>query len=691
VDGYRDDQPPWRNELSGQVYGPSIQARDVHGGVHVHVRPKEIPIPRCLPAPPALFVNREPILEWFNAARVIRPAGPPLLVVSGPGGIGKTALVLHWLHSIAGEYDHGQLYFDLGDTDTGEPVTASRVLPVFLRLLGVEPDRVPADIAEQAALYRSITADRRIAVFLDNAVTAGQLRHLLPASPNSVVVVTSRWRLSGLVADGARLVVLDPLDDTAAARLLTAMAGDRARDDPELVTTLAGLCGRVPLALSIVGCHLAVHTDRSLARIVTQLTDESRRLTALTIGDDLSVRASFETSYRALSPEDSRVFRLAGLHPGRDFGVAAVAALAGLDEATAESSLRALVDANLVTATDDERFHLHDLLRLYARQCAEREETPNARDAALRRVIDWYLDSAAAADLTLMPKRWRLSPAYDRVSPLADERAALAWLERERDNLRAAVIAADAQRWNEHVWWLCEALWYLYFFRRYYEDWIATHLMGVAAAVRCGDRPAEGRMRCQLGFALIGQARLDDAAREFTAAREADRTAGHRRGEATALESLGLLALRQERYGEAVEALEENLKINEEVGDDERATLLARHHLGRARSAAGDQDRAFELLRPLPEEFARLPDAYNQGRALTSLGETYLRARQPPAALPLLTEALDIMRSAEAREQQADVLVLLAEAVEDAQARRAYRAEAKALYEEIGSPRAAEF
>jgi tetratricopeptide (TPR) repeat protein len=692
VDAFRDDKPPSaRNELSGVVHGPAVQARDVHGDIHLHAAPREIRVPRCLPPRPAAFVDREPLLERFTAFRADSVDGPLVIVISGPGGVGKTALALHWLHSVADEYEHGQLFYDLAD-DAGGPVTAERVLPAFLRDLGVEPGRVPADVAEQAARYRSITADRRIAVFLDNAVTAGQLRHLLPATTYSTVVVTSRWRLSGLVANGARPVLLDALDDRAARELLAVPAGDRAMDDTQSLATLAALCGRMPLALRIVGGQLAEHPRRSLARTVARLADENRRLSALT-AEDLSVRTGFELSYRELPPAAARLFRLAGLHPGRDFGVAAAAALADLDEDTAEELLDVLLRANLVIESGDDRFQLHDLLRLYARECAERDETPDESDAALRRVIDWYLAAAAAADLTLMPGRWRLGPAFATAHPLAGKAAAWAWLERERENLRAAVVAAHARQWDERVWWLCEALWYLYFLRKYYADWDATHRLGVAAAVRCGDRRAEGRMRCQLGFALIGQGRLDEAAAEFTAARAADRAAGHRRGEATALESLGLLGLRRSQYDQAVDALEANLEIAEELGEDRRAILLARHHLGRARSAAGDQDAAFALLRQLPDDFAELPDVYNQARALTSLGEAWLRARQPRAAEELLGRALEIMRAEGAREQQADVLVLLAEAAGqtgDAEAQRIRRAAAKALYEEIGSPRAGE-
>ncbi|MDL4772274.1 tetratricopeptide repeat protein [Actinomadura xylanilytica] len=405
------------------------------------------------------------------------------------------------------------------------------------------------------------------------------------------------------------------------------------------------------------------------------------------------MRAKFEDSYRELSPEAARLFRLLGLHPGGGMGIDAAAALAGRTEEDTADLLDLLVDGHLVAETGDGRFRLHDLLRVYARECAERDETQDGRDAALRGVLDFYLAGAAAADRTLGPGRWRLGPAYDGVRPLAGKADAWEWLDAERENLRAAVEAAHARGWDEHVWWLCEALWYFYFLRKHYRDWIDTHELGVESAVRCGDGAAEARMRTQLGSALAGRHRVDEAVREYTAARDAARAAGHRQGEATAVESLGLELLGQERWDEAAEALETNVRLAGETGDP-HAILLARHHLGRALSGVGDRDRALELLEPLPDAFVALaePDRYNRGRALTSLGQEYLRRDRPDAAVNFFGQALEIMRAERAAEQQADLWCHLADAARlrrDPDAERAALAEARPLYESLGSPRAA--
>jgi tetratricopeptide (TPR) repeat protein len=296
--------------------------------------------------------------------------------------------------------------------------------------------------------------------------------------------------------------------------------------------------------------------------------------------------------------------------------------------------------------------------------CADFEEPFRklAPDQA-RRVLDHYLEDAAAAELTLDPGRWRLAPVFRDVRPLASKDAAWDWLEGERANLRTAVEVAHERGWDEHVWWLCEALWSLYFLRGYYGDWVATHEMGARSAVRISDGAAEARMRIQLGFALSARSRGDEAVREFAAARDVAHAAGDPRGEAAAIEGLGLESLRRERWDEARETLEDDLRRAEASGD-ERAILLARHHLGRVACGSGDLVHAADLLEPLPDAFLALdhPDRYNRGRALTSLGEVCLRRRLPDIAINFFGQALEIMRAERADVQEADVWRHFAEA-----------------------------
>ena len=309
------------------------------------------------------------------------------------------------------------------------------------------------------------------------------------------------------------------------------------------------------------------------------------------------------------------------------------------------------------------------------------------------RDLDRYVSEAAAADLTLDPGRRRLSPVAGRVGPLDAEDAAWSWLESERAGLRAAVETAHAHGHHDRVWWLCEALWNLYRRRGLYDDWIATHELGVDAAVHCRDPAAEARMRTQLGHALLGRDRVEDAAGEFTAAREAARSAGHRPGEEEAAEGLGRALLDLGRRDAAVAILEDAVRLAEEERDP-RALLSARRGLGDAAVDEGDLDRAVELLRPLPGGFLALdpPDRDGRARALTGLGRACVRARRPDTAVNFFGQGLVIMWAERAVEDQAALWCGFADAARvrrDPDAERAALAEALPLYEAVGSPRAA--
>ncbi|MFC5751983.1 hypothetical protein [Actinomadura rugatobispora] len=402
------------------------------------------------------------------------------------------------------------------------------------------------------------------------------------------------------------------------------------------------------------------------------------------------MRANSDDLRRDPPPGAAGLPGLLAVHPGGSFGTGAAAALAGRSEDETGELLDALVRRGLLAVDEEGR---HRRFRKPSDEPTGRAPSPDERDAALGRVLDWYLSGVAAADLTLGPGRWRLGPAYERVHPLDAKDDAWEWLESERANLRAAVEAAHAHARDEHAWWLCEALWHLYHLRGLYRDWIDTHELGVASAVRCGDPRAEARMRTQLGYALLGQARAGDAVREFTAARDAARSAADGRGEEEAAEALGRALLEQERRDEAFEVLETAVRLAEGTGD-RRALLSARRHLGGAAGDAGDQARAMELLGPLPDDFLALdpPDRYGRARALTGLGRAYVRARRPDTAINFFGQALVIMQAERAVERQAGLWCRFADAARvrrDPDAERAALAEALPLYEAVESPRAA--
>ncbi|ORT49028.1 tetratricopeptide repeat protein [Frankia sp. KB5] len=680
------------NVLSGRVEGPSVQAGSIHGGVTVHVHHAESSsgAPRELPARSAVFVNQRVILEALSRLWRSFPDGvAPVLALTGPGGVGKTAVAVEWLTGARPEFPDGELYADLGGPRLAATERLETVLVRFLVELGVSPRRVPLELAALAAMFRSVTARRRVAVLLDNPVSFAQLRHLLPGSAASTVVITSRWRFDWLAGQaGARIVDVGPLDAAASIELLARLVPDeRMAGDTSSARQLAAMCDGLPLALRIVGGSLAVRPSRSVARVAQRLADERTRLASLTARGDLSVRAVFDASYEDLPASVARLYRLVSAHPGRSFtaDAAAAAGMLGLEEAA--DALDLLTSASLVREVAAERYGFHDLVRLHAVTRAEEEEHPEDLSAALERMLLWYLRGAVVADLALMPGRWRLNGDYDDQRARQDgpdTEAAWAWLETERENLVASVLAAVERGFDELAWKLCEAMWSLLFRRGYHHDWVTAHEQGVVATARLGDRRAEARMRCQLGLAYQEINRLEDAGEQFAAAYAADVEAGHLRGQATARELLGLLEHRRARYDAAIELFTSALSLN---GDPRAAGILWRH-LGAAQLGAGRIDAAFRSLDRARASLAELepPDRYNETRTETIRAKVYLRQGRPEAALASLMEALGLMRAERARVQEADIQVDLAEVHlalgAGAEAALAAR-RALALYEEL--------
>ncbi|MCP2163237.1 AfsR/SARP family transcriptional regulator [Goodfellowiella coeruleoviolacea] len=468
-------------------------------------------VPRQLPAAPTPFIGREGELARLDAASDAQTL--VIFAIGGAGGIGKTWLALHWAHRRLDRFPDGQLFADLrGFSPDSEPMNPAVAVRGFLDALGVADNRIPVDPHAQAALFRSLVADRRMLIMLDNAADTSQLTPLLPGSRTCTVLVTSRSRLSGLViGHGARQLSLDVLTEAEARALLVNRVGaDRVHAEPEAVDEIIRLCGGFPLALSIVAAHAQTHPHTSLTAAAAEL-----RGLGLDALDDDDPAASLPTvlswSRRALTTEQWTVFALLGIAPGPDISLAAAAALAGLSARRTRTALRALRDAFLIEEHLPGRYTMHDLVRAYAASTAHDLPEP-VRQAALARVVDFYLHTCYAAERLLSPHRQPidLAPiaANAQPHPLPDHPAALAWLQREHPHLLAAQHTALAHHRYPVVWQLAWALTSFHGRRGHHHDALAVWRAALEAANHLPDLVNHVVAHRRLGFAhaWVGEA-----------------------------------------------------------------------------------------------------------------------------------------------------------------------------------------
>ncbi|MGF1430411.1 ATP-binding protein [Kitasatospora sp. LaBMicrA B282] len=690
-----------RAELSGTA-GHVVQARDVHGSVHFHAappgepRPEGGPVPWQLPPVVSGFVNRAAERATLDRLLAEQPPGPRILVITGTAGVGKTSLALHWAHTARRHFPDGQLYANLHGHDPEAPATPAQVLHHFLRALDVPAAAIPADPEALAAAYRSLLAERRLLVVLDNAATAAQVRPLLPAAPGCLVVVTSRSRLPGLgVREGARHLTLDVFPEPeAVALLLAVMAEYRSGDDPAELAQLARLCARLPLALRIAAERAAGRPLMPLDDLIQDLRDESGLWDALSAADaegaeeSEAVRTVFAWSYRALPAEAARLFRLLGLHPSGEFSDLAAAALAGTALRPTRRLLDALVAAHLVEQTAADRYRFHDLLRAYAidqaRSCAE---APEENERALRRVLTWYLHAADALQAAVAPHEPRvaLEPLEPGVEPpvFTGFATAMAWYRAEQDNLPAALHAADAAGADRIVWQLAVVLRAVYMTENPFAQWFATTRLALAAARRSGDRAAEAELLESLGMAHTQCHQPDAAAEQYRAALALRREVGDRLGEALTLNGIGLLELRRHRPQAAASAFEQGLALVRRLGDrhwEPRITVNlaqpqaelgrlaeaeaaighglalfradgahrpagnALHLLSIVQLAAGRPDEALQSAEAAVDLAVELGSASAEGYWLTQLGRVQLALGRPAEALAGLHRAAQLLR-----------------------------------------------
>jgi tetratricopeptide (TPR) repeat protein len=602
-------------------------------------RPEPVPPPRQLPADVVGFVGRTTELNTLDAwlaAGEGDTAPTAVGVVAGTAGVGKTALALRWAHRVVDRFPDGQFYVDLRGYDPQDPVPADDALTGFLRALGVAAAAVPPEPAERAALFRTLVAGRRLLVVLDNAADAEQVRPLLPGGAGCVTLVTSRDRLSGLVArTGAHRVDLPLLPDQDAVDLLTRLVGDRVPADPAAAVTLARRCAGLPLALRIAAEYLAANPATSPAELTGELADEQRRLDILNAGGDArtAVRAVLSWSYRGLEPAAARAFRLLGRNPGADVDRHALAALADVGPAEAARLLDRLGGAHLVHETAPGRYALHDLLRAYAGELADADGTAEP-DAAVGRLLDHYVAAAAAAADALSPhdRYGRPTAVSGPGRPdLGEPAAARAWLDANRANLvaasgLAAVVAPD------RAVALSAVLWRYFDEGAHFIDALAVDARALRAAIDLGDPRAEAMIRRNRSSALRRCGRLAEAIEEAGRALELFTAAADHRGTARALCLLAAVHWQVGEYDAALDCAHRARALLIEV-DDPPALGIALSNLAGVYERRGDYDRALHHARAALVIFTRIGDRVGAARTCGNIGAIYERLGRYEEAL----------------------------------------------------------
>ncbi|MFJ8160014.1 helix-turn-helix domain-containing protein [Streptomyces sp. NPDC096136] len=545
--------------------------------------------PDLLPRAPRGFHGREAELAALSRAAT---GEAPVCLVIGPAGVGKTTLVLHWSHHGSAAFPDGRLYADLrGFGDTGEPALME-VLREFLPALGVPHGRIPDSVNGAAALFRSVAAELRLLVVLDNARDSEQVRPLLPGGRHCVTVVTSRHRLPGLiVTDSATPVAVDVLGPEDGTVLLAGVLGtERVRAEPAAARRLAELCGGLPLALRVAAARLAQRPSWSLGAMAAELSDETRRLSLLDV-EDTGVRAALRLTLQRLPGEVSGLFAHLGCHPGTHVDRYAAAALAGTDPAAAETSLERLAVAHLVTESAPGRWTMHDLVRLYARSLA-------AGPDALKRVLDHYIATALAAVAAAEPGNEDCFPLpADYLPPaavreFADRSAAVAWYAAERDDLTQAAAAAHAAGLHDRTWRIVMTLWPLMVWR-VRDGWVPLLETGLEAARADADEYGESRVLNVLGWVLTEEGRIPEALTHLRAASALASRSGDAMAEANALIVLALAQAALGGLDEAAEGCERAVGLARGAGD-RTMERLAMQHLARHWADAGKWRRALD-------------------------------------------------------------------------------------------------
>jgi tetratricopeptide (TPR) repeat protein len=573
-----------------------------------------------------------------------------ITAVDGAGGIGKTTLALHWAHRNQDRFPDGTLHVNLRGYGPGTPATPSEALSGFLRALGVVARAIPPEVQEQSALLRSLLAGKRVLMVLDNARSPEQVRPLLPGTAGCMVLVTSRDSLTGLVVtDAAHRLTLDLLDIPEAHALVTGILGaQRAAVEPAAVAELVRLCSRLPLALRIAATRAAAHPHQRVADVVADLADDRTRLDILSeTGDEhAAVRAVFDWSYQQLPPEQARLFRRLGLHPGPDLTLPAAAALAQQSPAETRPLLAALVGAHLIEPTAGGRYRFHDLLRAYAADQAHHHDTLDDRHQATESLLTWYTHTARTADHHLFPWSEQVPAVvagrrHAHSIPGVDE--AWAWLTSERTNILAALQHAADHQLDQHTIPLAHACHFLGSAGSPQEAMDACSL-AISATHRAGNRVQEVLLLIWRGELASLLSAWDQAKDDLDGAAALAEQLDDVKLQAWTLNDLGLFFLRRGQFDEALRWLDRALPLNRGI-DTGQGEAIVEGNLSAAHTGLGHYQLALEHGERSLHLRRQIGDRVGETFALTRLAHAWRGLRAPEEAIRLCRDAIGIGRS----------------------------------------------
>ncbi|MER8154469.1 BTAD domain-containing putative transcriptional regulator [Streptomyces sp. NPDC094472] len=628
-------------------------------------------VPQQLPSDVAHFTGRERELAGLDA--LLRagsgegggraPTAAMITVIAGSGGLGKTTLAVHWAHRVRDRFPDGQLYLNLrGFGPTDSAMTVAEAVRGLLDAFQVPAHRIPATVEAQTALYRSLVADRRMLILLDNARDAEQVRPLLPGSPGCLVVLTSRNELTSLVvAEQAQPLPLDLLDRAEARELLISRVGaERVAAEPDAVAEVITVCAGLPLALAIVAARAAAHPRFGLEALAGELRDARGSLDAFEGGDATTdVRAVFSWSYHTLGPDAARLFRLLGVHPGPDIAAPAAASLVGVPVPQARRLLIQLTRAHLITERAPGQYGFHDLLRAYAVELTRAYDGQDERHTAQHRLLDHYLHTAVAAGAAFTPHREpiRVEPVRPGVSvgEFTGHAQALLWFGLTYPALIAALQQAAETGFETHAWQLAWSLMEFLDQRGHWHDQRTVHRTALGSAHRIRDLTGQAHACYGLGLADLRMGRYDRARGHLVRALNLHRETGNAVGQALAHGALNFAGEREGRHDEGLHHALRALKLYRAAGH-RSGEAYAMNNVGWAYAMLGDFQQTLVHCEKALTMMRDAGDRRGESAAWDSLGYAYQHVGDHQQAISCYRHAVELRRGRGERVREAESL-----------------------------------